>query len=483
MDTFYDKIISMNIYFLLKNKKRFLFLIFYLVFFHFTFFLSAEEFECKDYGKRNLTQKEYDAVIEVCDREIEKDEQKIKEIRGEAYGIQDTIVKLDNEIKISQSYINKKIAKANRLKKDTTLTEKDIVFLNTEQAKVNQSLKTLIFQRNQIEGNTIVEALLSKKTLSEFFEDIDTASFVEKRISTQIKKIKEEKEDLQRLGLELEERELLERELAEEKKIENNKIKKNKSYKNELLGILKKEEKGFVVSLESREEAKRAILARKFSVASGAKVSFGEAYEVIKTYQKELGMDPAFVLAILFQESGWKGKIGGNIGQCTYNQKNSHGNSVHGYEVMKKGWQADYLEIMNDLKINPEKQKISCPIPSDGSYGGAMGPAQFIPPTWKGVRKTAANIIGKDYRAMSPFINRDAFVSSGVLLKWNYYSQACSDYSKKYRHISSDRTLRERCAAAKYYAGGNWFKFRMTYGESVLQRANRFREDIRTLNS
>jgi hypothetical protein len=34
-----------------------------------------------------------------------------------------------------------------------------------------------------------------------------------------------------------------------------------------------------------------------------------------------------------------------------------------------------------------------------------------------------------------------------------------------------------------YYAGGNWFKFRMTYGESVLKRANRFREDIKTLNS
>jgi hypothetical protein len=43
--------------------------------------------------------------------------------------------------------------------------------------------------------------------------------------------------------------------------------------------------------------------------------------------------------------------------------------------------------------------------------------------------------------------------------------------------------LRERCAAARYYAGGNWFKYRMTYGESVVKRANRFRDDIATLES
>jgi hypothetical protein len=71
------------------------------------------------------------------------------------------------------------------------------------------------------------------------------------------------------------------------------------------------------------------------------------------------------------------------------------------------------------------------------------------------VRSAAAKIIGKKPEQMSPFTNHDAFIASGVLLKNNYYSKSCSAYAKKYKHISSERTLRERCAAAKYYAGGN----------------------------
>lgn len=455
-------------------------LVFFLLFSSQTF---TQELECKDYGNQILSQEEYSTIVEVCDSEIKKSSGKLREIRGEAYGIKNKINQLDKEIRISQSYINKKIAKANRLKNDTKLTQKDIKTLSSDKKKINDSLKFLIFQRNQIESNTIVEAFLSKKTLSEFFEEVDTASFVERRIASQIKKRKNEIDSLDRLTLELEERELLERELAQEKLLEKKKIDKSKEQRKELLDVLEKEEGGVVSEIAENEEAKRAILSRKFTVKSGAKVTFGEAYNIINAYKDKLGMDPAFVLAILFQESGWKGQIGGNIGRCTYNQKNSHGNSVGGFNVMKKSQQKAFLRIMSDLNLNAEKQKISCPIPSDGSYGGAMGPAQFIPTTWIGTRSSAAKIIGKPVGKMSPFENKDAFVSSGVLLKWNYYSKACSDYSKKYRNISSDRTLRERCAAAKYYAGGNWFKYRMTYGESVLQRANRFREDIKTINS
>jgi hypothetical protein len=255
--------------------------------------------------------------------------------------------------------------------------------------------------------------------------------------------------------LELEERELVERELAEGKKRESSKIRKNKSYKKELLNILKKEEGGIISKIENIEDSKKKILSRKFSVASGAKVSFGEAFNIINPYKKKLAIDPAFVLAILFQESGWGGKIGGNIGQCFYNDKNSHGNPKNGFEVMKKSQQIAFLKIMSDLKLNVKKQKISCPISKDGAFGGAMGPAQFMPQTWFGTRKKAAKIIGKTAEEMSPFENRDAFITSAVLLKQNYYSKSCSNYSKKYRHISSDRTLRERCAASMYYAGGN----------------------------
>ena len=205
--------------------------------------------------------------------------------------------------------------------------------------------------------------------------------FLEKKIFDEVKTIKKKKKDLDFLLGELEERDALEKELVEQKKIEANKIKKNKSYKTELLTILKKEVGAKKTDINTKSKARQAILARKFTVASGEKVTFGEAYSIINPYKRSLGMDPAFVLAILFQESGHKGRIGGNIGQCTYNQKNKYGNAKGGYTVMRSSQKANFVKIMTALKIPPSRQKISCPIPRDGGYGGAMGPAQFMPNT------------------------------------------------------------------------------------------------------
>jgi hypothetical protein len=42
--------------------------------------------------------------------------------------------------------------------------------------------------------------------------------------------------------------------------------------------------------------------------------------------------------------------------------------------------------------------------------------------------------------------------------------------------------LRERCAAAKYYAGSRWYTYRFAYGEPVIDRAERFEADIAVLN-
>ncbi len=440
---------------------------------------SLDNLKCSDYRDRILSDEEYNKILEICDKEIEEEKKKLKEISKESRGIKGEIDRLDRENRISQAYINRKTARANRLKRNINETLADIGRLKEDLDNVKKALKRLIFQRNQIEGNTIIEALMSNKTLSEFFADVDMGAFLEKRIAEKVEKIKREKEDLEELIEELEEKESVERRLAYEKSLELQKIKRNKAYKATLLKAVKKKEGGIKKIIDAKEKAKLAILRKKFTLASGEKVTFGEAYNIINPYKEQLGLDPAFVLAVLFQESGWGGKIGGNIGQCFYNQKNPCGKN----KVMSSSQVPSFLTIMKGLGKNPATQKVSCPICRDGSYGGAMGPAQFMPKTWMSVRNEAAKIIGKKPEQMSPFVNHDAFIASGVYLKKYYYSKACSNYANKYKHISSPKILRERCAAASYYAGPkNWFKYRMTYGESVVKRANKFRIDIATLN-
>src|SRR3989338_11621363 len=41
-----------------------------------------------------------------------------------------------------------------------------------------------------------------------------------------------------------------------------------------------------------------------------------------------------------------------------------------------------FLALAGQLGFDPHSQVVSCPIASAGGWGGAMGPAQFIPSTW-----------------------------------------------------------------------------------------------------
>ncbi len=456
-----------------------LFLFFFIYYFQ---FVKAEDFECKDYSDRILKPDEYDKVIEACDKEINSDRQKLQEKNKQTSGVRSEIANLNYKIKISHAFINRKIALANKLKKDIGENRNDIEQLNTDISETKQSLKSLLFQLNTLETNTTLEAFLVSDSLSDFFIEQQVSKVLFETAAEQIKKNKKEKKELEQLMLDLSERELLERQLAQEKQIESEKIQRNKTYKNELLNILKNEEGAIKNTILSKEKTKQTILRRKFTLASGEKISFGDAYHIIRPFKKQLGMDPAFILAILFQESGHRGKIGGNIGRCTYNQANKHGRAKNGYMVMSNTQIPAFKKIMNDLGRDPKVQKISCPIPRDGAYGGAMGPAQFMPTTWLSVRKRVGGLLGKSAEKVSPFLNSDSFLASGIYLRDQYYSKSCSAYAKKYAHISPEYILRERCAASRYYAGGAWFRYRMTYGQQVVNRANRFRADIRILN-
>jgi len=442
--------------------------------------IEAEEWICDDYKDRVLTESQFDKVIQACNAEISKDRGQLRKKEGETRGVAAEVTRIERNIRISQNSIKQQDLKLKRLRRSIGENKADISNLDKNIKKLKNSLGKMLYKKYQYKNYSTVETIFSKKSISDLFRIKELIEFLEKRIAQDVNEFVSEKNSLELLVGELEERDALEKELMDQKKVELAKIEKNRRYKNELLGILKKEVGAQKTVISNKEKIKQEILRRKFTLASGDKVSFGEAYSIVRPYQKALAIDPAFILAVLFQESGNKGKIGGNIGACYYNQKNRCGSNT----VMSSRQKPDFIKIMNGLGQDPAKQKVSCPICKDGAYGGAMGPAQFIPTTWMGIRSKAAAIIGKKPEEMSPFTNHDAFIASGVLLKTNYYSKACGDYANKYKHIQSTRTLRERCAAAMYYAGpGGWYNHRMGYGESVVQRANKFRRDIQILKN
>jgi len=127
------------------------------------------------------------------------------------------------------------------------------------------------------------------------------------------------------------------------------------------------------------------------------------------------GIDPAFLLAILTQESN----LGANVGQCYLTDpETGSGVGKNTGTVFKNVMKptrdvAPFLQITNALGFNAFQTAVSCPIAGVAGYGGAMGPAQFIPSTWKIYEERLHNALGYSPNPWSP---KDAFMASAMYL-------------------------------------------------------------------
>ena len=201
----------------------------------------------------------------------------------------------------------------------------------------------------------------------------------------------------------------------------------------------------------------------------GGELNFGEAVKIAQLAENATGVRASFILSVLTQESAIKGVIGANLGKCYYNTPRNNNSGT----VMNNSQKSVFLAIMQELNINPETTPVSCPIASDGAYGGAMGPAQFMPTTWELYKKRVGEITGGN--PASPFNNLDAFTATALYLKDGLVS--C-------KQIYNNLFSQENCAAAKYYAGKKYKSYMSVgrYGYRVADRATKFQDDIDVLS-
>ena len=312
------------------------------------------------------------------------------------------------------------------------------------------------------ERASLIEVFLRNPQISDFFDSLRGITLIQSNLRLELENIKDLREELgaqnEQLNLARADAESA-RNYSASQKIEIDGV---KSEKNRLLEITKGQESKYQDLLKQTKETVAEIRKRIFKLLGGGELSFEEAYEYAKLAGAATGMRPAFILAVLDRESA----LGQNVGRCSYKTAMSPSN------------QEIFLQITRKLNIDPDIVQVSCPN-RDGVYGGAMGPAQFIPSTWILYDNLISKVTGNN--PPSPWNNSDAFVATALYLKDSYNSKACADYSKEIP--SQEQTLRERCAAAKYYAGGRWYYYRWTYGEAVVIHARRFQEDIDTITS
>ncbi len=417
---------------------------------------------------------ELQAISVQCDADLVELNKQFDSTKQNSSALEKGIADLNYNIAKIKLQIKAKDAKIKQLGENIVVKTQYIGELSDRMEAIKKSIANMIRDSYAMDSSTFIDVFLSSGNLSDFFIDTDNYSTINEKLrelTQELLGIKKTSET---------EKKALETKQTQESKLkyEQEQAKKtNEGYKAEqqtLLSITKNKEAEYQKMIAQKEALKNQIRNKLYRTAGGEEISFGDALKIIQPYESTIGVNSALTLAVLFQESAIDNTIGKNIGRCTYNQPSS---CIAGKTVMSEAQKPYYLDIMSSIGLNPETSPVSCAICRDGNYGGAMGPAQFMPQTWSSIIKRISNIIGVSYP--SPFENKAAFTASAVLLKDN--QDRCKTAFTKKNDIWA-------CAASKYYGGLSLAGSKLTnymyygYGSSVLKRALQFEKDIETLS-
>ena len=343
------------------------------------------------------------------------------------------------------------------IKKKTAL----IGTLEEKIAEQKKSLAELLRKTRDLDSVSLVEAVLSEDRFSNLASVVDELEFVQGSIHQAFQTMREDRSETEKERTGLEGRRKAEVDAQKVIEEERRLITQKEAEKKSLLAMSKSQEKTYGAILQNREKRAAEIRSALFALRDTAAIPFGTALKFANQALAKTGVRPAFLLAILTQETN----LGENVGTCN---RPSDPPTKHWKAIMpgpgdksSRDDESAYLRIIKGLGFDPDSMPLSCPW--NNGWGGAMGPSQFIPTTWESYQSKVSTMLGKT--TANPWEPEDAFMASALFL---------SDLGAGRGGYSAERE-----AALRYYAGGNWFKAKNAfYGDQVMKKATEIQENM-----
>jgi peptidoglycan hydrolase CwlO-like protein len=386
-------------------------------------------------AEREELQRQYDQL----QKEIAAQEQIIRETQLKKNTLQGDVTLLNAQIKAAQAQIDAKNITIRQL--STQIAKKNVMIgqLSERIDRGKQALGSILRQTQMFDEYSAVTIALGAQNVSAFFSDLDAFTAIKSDMQLLFADIRNAKAQTESEKAELARKQS---ETADARYVVESKqkqISSDKTTKQQLLAITANQETEYKKVLAERQAKAAAIRAALFPLRDAQAISFGVALGYAQQAKKATGVDPALILAILTQESN----LGANVGQC-YLTNNETGAGVGKNtgtpftRVMAPVRDVPhFIALSKQLGFDPHRQVVSCPIASAGGWGGAMGPAQFIPSTWVLYADRVAGATGKSIA--SPWDPRDAITAMAYLLADN--------------GASTGGYTASHTAAARYYAG------------------------------
>jgi peptidoglycan hydrolase CwlO-like protein len=428
---------------------------------------------------------------EECEALLEKYEEEIKKLEGVIGQTEQEKKTLQNQINSLRSRIQQldlQIQQGSIMIKDLGYqigdTESSIEQTSFKIEDSRDKLAVILQTIYEQDQQSLVEVLFSGDTLSDFFDNLmalETLNLKSQEFLAEIKEFKGVLEE-QRQTLDSEKRDL-ERVVQ----IQYSQRQQSQAASQEQETLLQMTEAQYQQYLREKEEVEkaadeiRAKIIELIGIPIGEVPEFGDLLKIAENVSRVVGIRPAFLLGVISQESA----LGRNIGQCyVTNSKTGGGTYISSGKPINR-----IMHSTRDLPIflritgnDFDKMPVSCWIPvcysttarslsltysnisidtagnvicpagyAPYGFGGAMGPAQFIPSTWQLYENKLISQFG--ISSPNPWNVRDALAASSL-----YLSELGA----------TAKTRTAEITAANRYFGGSY----SSYGSQVLQRAD-----------
>ncbi|KND50237.1 MAG: hypothetical protein AB198_02800 [Parcubacteria bacterium C7867-003] len=412
-----------------------------------------------------ITPEEQEAIWRTELAQTEADIAKWKAIldgtKANTKSLQNEAAILNAKIKQAQATIKQRTINIEQLGKQIKDKQKTILSLEARIEKGHESLAQLIRKTNEIDEFSLPEVVLGNKDISEFFSDIDSFQTIKKDLQELFDEIRQAKNLTEKEKEALNQAQDKEQDTKAAVEAQKKEVEKNEKEKQYLIQVNKTQEKSYEQVIAERQAKAGEIRAKLFKLAGGSNpIPFGTALTYAQNASSKTGVSPAFVLAILTQESS----LGANVGKCYLTDTTTGaGINTAGTKTFSNAMKAPrdtvpFLDITSRLGFSWKSTVVSCPIAGVAGYGGAMGPAQFIPSTWKIFETRLKDTLGRDSNPWNP---EDAFMASSMYL---------GDLG-----AGSGTFSGESRAACRYYGSGG---STCSYSRSVMKLRDSIQADI-----
>lgn len=398
----------------------------FLFFFNFSFVLAEESIE------------EIKDNIEKVDEKLEKEKKKETSILEDLKKIEENISQIKKALTETEQKLNQYDEEIKSSDRKISEIEKRIL-----EKKENLADYLRIFR--QVEKEKILILMNVQEDIGSYLRFLEDYEKVQEKIKMQLGEIDSEKKQ-----------EELERQIVSDKREEQQKV---YWMQNDQKGDLEFEERKKQLFLNKTQKdintlsEERLELRKQLNALQslGKAIGLDEAIEIAKKVSQKTKVRTAFLLGVLRVESN----MGQNVGGGTY--KTDMNPALHD----------TFKDICEELGLDPKKMPVSRRVCYNynkkakdgcGGWGGAMGPAQFMPSTWLVYKDRVAKMTGNN--PPNPWDLEDALTAMGIKLAG-------------VSGVTSGKESAEKKAAAMYLAGEAWESYSW-YGDRVLYYADSF---------